>query len=70
MSVLNRGKGSEKPILYYTQLHRSVISLGLSTFRLLPGKEEGKEWSYSVTTYNITLLCQVLSAIEFLLLCP
>jgi len=37
---------------------RSVISLGLSTFRLLPGSEEGKEWSYSVTTYNITLLCQ------------
>ena len=37
---------------------RSVISLGLSTFRLLPGDEDGKAWSYAVTTYNITLLCQ------------
>ena len=40
-------------------LPRSVISLGLSTFRLLPGDEDGKAWSYAVATYNITLLCQV-----------
>ena len=36
-----------------------MISLGLSTFRLLPGDEDGKAWSYAVATYNITLLCQV-----------
>ena len=37
---------------------RSIISLGLSLFRLLPPEESGgKSWSYSVTTYNLLVLC-------------
>ena len=39
---------------------RSIISLGLSLFRFLPSEESSERtsrWSYSVTTYNLLVLC-------------
>ena len=41
---------------------RSIISLGLSLFRFLPtsteeNSEKTSSWSYSVTTYNLLVLC-------------
>jgi len=36
---------------------RSIISLGLSMYRLRPPEADSKSWDYDVQTYNIMVLC-------------